>query len=117
MSEPDQKPRSPRFYPRDFDEYIVQVDSGLITLEGKLGNISESGICILMSGEDLPGSIPIEGSVIERRTGKRLEFLGDVVWKIPKQVDSKRKFLYGIRFRDPLELTESLILINLSLEG
>lgn len=117
MSDLEQKPRSPRFYPKDFDEYIVQVDSGLITLEGKLGNISESGICVLMSGEDLPTSLAVDGSVIERRTGKRLEFLGDVVWKVPKQVGNKEKFLYGIRFRTPLELTESLILINLSLEG
>ncbi|TGJ99997.1 PilZ domain-containing protein [Leptospira langatensis] len=117
MSDFDHKPRSPRFYPRDFNEYIVQVDSGLITLEGKLGNISESGICVLMSGEDLANSIVVEGSVIERKTGKRLEFLGDVVWKIPKKIESKQRFLYGIRFRNPLELTESLILINLSLEG
>ncbi|TGK04756.1 PilZ domain-containing protein [Leptospira semungkisensis] len=117
MSEFEHKPRSPRFYPRDFDDYIVQVDSGLITLEGKLGNISESGICVLMSGEDLTGSMAIEGSVIERKTGKRLEFLGDVVWKVPKNIETKKKFLYGIRFRNQLELTESLILINLSLEG
>ncbi len=117
MNDPGQKPRSPRFYPRDFDEYIVQVDSGLITLEGKLGNISESGICILMSGEDLPSSVVVDGSVIERRTGKRLEFAGDVVWKVPKRMGEKEKILYGIRFRAPLELTESLILINLSLEG
>ncbi|WP_010570447.1 PilZ domain-containing protein [Leptospira broomii] len=117
MNDPGQKPRSPRFYPKDFNEYIVHVESGLITLEGKLGNISESGICILMPGEDLPTTVAIEGSVIERKTGKRLEFLGDVVWCISKQIGTKEKFLYGIRFRFPMELTESLILINLSLEG
>lgn len=117
MSDSGQKYRSPRFYPRDFNEYIVHIESGLITLEGKLGNISESGICVLMPGDDLSQTSAVEGSVIERKTGKRLEFLGDVIWRVNKQLGNKEKFLYGIRFRSPLELTESLILINLSLEG
>ncbi|PJZ68945.1 pilus assembly protein PilZ [Leptospira perolatii] len=115
MSGPVQKPRSPRFYPKDFDDYIVHVESGLITLEGKLGNISESGICIMMAGEDLGLTDMVEGSIVERKSGRRLEFVGDVVWHYPKIVQGRDRTIYGIHFRDSLELTDSLILINLSL--
>ncbi|PKA02408.1 pilus assembly protein PilZ, partial [Leptospira ellisii] len=31
-------------------------------------------------------------------------------------IDHKRKFVYGLRFRVPLILTETLVLINLSLQ-
>ncbi|EMF83881.1 type IV pilus assembly protein PilZ [Leptospira weilii serovar Topaz str. LT2116] len=113
---PDEQPRSRRYYPGIYADYIIQIEFGLITLHAELVNISETGICIILNGEDLDVTEPVYGSVIEKESGKRLEFEGDIVWAGPEVMDHKIKFAYGLRFRVPMVLTESLVLINLSLQ-
>ncbi|TGK34911.1 PilZ domain-containing protein [Leptospira gomenensis] len=113
---PDQQPRSQRYHPNSFADYIIQIEFGLITLHAKLGNISETGICLIFNGEDLDPMQPVCGCVIEKQSEKRLEFEGDIVWAGPETIDHKLKFVYGLRFRAPLVLTETLVLINLSLQ-
>ncbi|EQA51608.1 type IV pilus assembly protein PilZ [Leptospira kmetyi serovar Malaysia str. Bejo-Iso9] len=88
----------------------------MITLHAKLGNISETGICLILNGQDLDVTEPVHGSVIEKKSGKRLEFEGDIVWAGPETIDHKERFVYGLRFRMPMVLTETLVLINLSLQ-
>ncbi|MBM9577039.1 PilZ domain-containing protein [Leptospira sp. 201903070] len=113
---PDQQPRSHRYYPGVYADYIIQIEFGLITLHAKLGNISETGICLIFNGEDLDPTEPVYGSVIEKKTARRLEFEGDIVWSGPETIDHKLRFVYGLRFRAPMILTETLVLINLSLQ-
>ncbi|MBW0435815.1 PilZ domain-containing protein [Leptospira yasudae] len=113
---PDPQPRSHRYYPGSYADYIIQIEFGLITLHAKLGNISETGICLILNGEDLNVTEPVHGSVIEKKSGKRLEFEGDIVWAGPEVIDHKSRFVYGLRFRVPMILTETLVLINLSLQ-
>ncbi|EMJ52361.1 hypothetical protein LEP1GSC013_0892 [Leptospira interrogans serovar Valbuzzi str. Duyster] len=58
----------------------------------------------------------VYGSVIEKKSGKRIEFEGDIIWVGEETIDDKIRFVYGLKFREPLILTESLVLINLSLQ-
>ncbi|WP_036096074.1 PilZ domain-containing protein [Leptospira weilii] len=113
---PDEQPRSHRYYPGIYVDYIIQIEFGLITLHAKLGNISETGICLILNGEDLNAMEFVHGAVIEKKSGKRLEFEGDIVWAGSETIDQKIRFVYGLRFRIPMILTESLVLINLSLQ-
>ncbi|XDD51362.1 PilZ domain-containing protein [Leptospira sp. WS92.C1] len=113
---PDQEPRSHRYHPGSYADYIIQIEFGLITLHAKLGNISETGICLILTGEDLDPMEPVYGAVIEKKSSKRLEFEGDIVWAGPETIDNKDRYVYGLQFRAPLVLTETLVLINLSLQ-
>ncbi|EMO30979.1 PilZ domain-containing protein [Leptospira santarosai] len=113
---PDEQPRSRRYYPGIYADYIIQIEFGLITLHADLINISETGICIVLNGEDLDVAQPVYGSVIEKESEKRLEFEGDIVWVREETTDHRTKFVYGLKFRVPMVLTESLVLINLSLQ-
>ncbi|EMN01428.1 type IV pilus assembly protein PilZ [Leptospira noguchii str. 1993005606] len=113
---PDKQPRSHRYHPGVYADYIIQIEFGLITLHAKIGNISETGICLILNGEDLNVTESVYGSVIEKKSEKRIEFEGDIVWASKETIDDKIRFVYGLKFREPLILTESLVLINLSLQ-
>ncbi|EMO76873.1 hypothetical protein LEP1GSC127_3999 [Leptospira kirschneri str. 200801925] len=77
---PDKQPRSHRYHPGVYADYIIQIEFGLITLHAKIGNISETGICLILNGEDLNMTESVYGSVIEKN---------------PENVSNLKVTLYG----------------------
>lgn len=110
--------RLPRISPREFSEFQVHLDLDGITLFGKLGNISEEGLCFL--GEDDLLSDEIESSVIGTivwSSGtKRLFFEGKVMWTQMSKIKGVVYHLAGIQFSQKMNLTDSLLARSLEIK-
>lgn len=109
----------PRIAPRDFHDFTVQLHHEDTVSLGHLGNISETGLCIVLPvGVDFPAEkTTIEGYVMSRRIKDTLEFGGKVAWKATSSVEGKECLLAGIQFHGPVELPDALVALSISADS
>ncbi|EOQ90124.1 hypothetical protein LEP1GSC202_0597 [Leptospira yanagawae serovar Saopaulo str. Sao Paulo = ATCC 700523] len=89
-----------------------------ITLFGKLGNISEEGLCFL--GEDDLLSDEIEsqvlGSIVWSKGTKRLFFEGTIMWAQTSKIKNVIYHIAGIQFLEKINLTDSMLARSLEIK-
>jgi len=104
-----------RIIPKKFQDYIVRIDLDEITLEGDLGNISDSGLCIIMDNESLKDEVGshITGAIFSKPLSEYIDFEGRILWT--KEYPGKEtRYLYGVEFDSSIRLTQTLLLKSLT---
>ncbi|WP_411823772.1 PilZ domain-containing protein [Leptospira sp. 'Mane'] len=109
--------RLPRISPREFRDFEVQLDLDGITLTGKLGNISEEGLCYLGEDDMLSDELnnTVLGTILWSLGNKRMFFEGKVVWTQTAVIRGVEYFLAGIQFSEKLNLTDSMLARSLEI--
>ncbi len=110
--------RSARIAPKDFRDFTVQLHYEDTVTLGHLGNISETGLCIVLpAGVDFPPEKTlVEGFVMSRRLPTTLEFTGRVAWKARGDVQGEESLLAGIQFHKSVDLPDALMAVSISLD-
>ena len=98
----------PRISPKDFRDFSVSVQVSDETITGYLGNISETGLCLVCpEGTNIPEeSSVIHGHVESSRLESPIDFKGRVAWK---SVTSMKKSNFIIIVLVLIAKTESSI--------
>ncbi|WCL48827.1 PilZ domain-containing protein [Leptospira sp. GIMC2001] len=102
-----------RISTKQFKDYKVRIDLDELTLEGMLGNISETGLCIMMRDDSLNDEVgtPITGAIINKVNGESLDFSGKIVWSKESQSNHIETEVYsGIEFDQSIVLTHALFI-------
>lgn len=99
-----------RITPKEFEDYRVLLELDELTLEGQLGNVSETGLCIIMDDNSLLDEIgnEIPGIIISKDKKEKISFLGKVVWYKVQKTNNEITHLSGIEFHKPVDLTNQL---------
>lgn len=109
--------RSLRIAPRDFQEYFVQVTIGDRIFDASLGNISETGLCILLVGTvdfNSENGNQAEGTIRSKLLPESLNFTGRTVWTSLSKVNDHTMTLVGINFNNQINLPDTLIALGMS---
>lgn len=106
----------PRIAPKEFADYSVQVTLEDRYFTGKMGNISEEGMCVL-----IPGSVAVsdsgsavKGTIQSRQLADTIGFNGSVAWASDAAVANRPHTLVGVKFDRSVELPVSLIALGMS---
>lgn len=102
-----------RISTKQFKDYKVRIDLDELTLEGMLGNISETGLCIMMRDDSLSDEVgtSITGAIVNKVTGESLDFSGRIVWSKDSQTNSNDAEIFsGVEFDAPIVLTHALFI-------
>lgn len=101
-----------RIYPKEFTDYKIRLDWDELTLEGYLGNISDSGICVILPHDYLKDDIgsTITGAILSHTYEEYFEFQGKIVWTRIEKKGQKSNYILGIQFTEPIQLSGSLLL-------
>ena len=106
-----------RIYPKDFQDYTVFLKKEGWEIQGNLGNISESGMCVLIRGEE---DLPIEqkkllsGEISSRMLDAPIEFKAHVAWTGSTSIQGKPYHLIGMSFSGELMLPTPLLVLGMS---
>ncbi|TGN18871.1 PilZ domain-containing protein [Leptospira idonii] len=113
----DSERRLPRISPREFRDFEVHLDLDGVTLSGKLGNISEEGLCYLGEDDLLSDELQnvVLGTILWARGTKRIFFEGKIVWTQTAVIRGVKYFLAGIQFTEKLNLSDSLLARSLEI--
>ena len=111
--------RSARIAPKDFREFTVQLHYDDAVSLGHLGNISETGLCIVLPPHvEFPAEKTlVEGYVMSRRMEDTMEFTGKVAWKALGNVQGTECLLVGVQFHRALELPNTLMALSIAVDG
>ena len=103
--------KSVRIAPKDYRDFLVQLDWGDLTFDAKLGNVSVDGVCALVDIDFLEDEEDKElrGSIMDRKTGERIEFECIQRWSSPGEFQGENVFFYGLQFKWDISIPESLI--------
>lgn len=113
-----QNRKAPRVYPKDFADYSVSLDMNGSLNKGFLGNISEGGLCAVMSPDfhcDVDATV--KGFVLQEPLQEKLNFDGRIAWKLDCEINKAPKLMLGLEFSSPLDLPEQLMVISLAVES
>jgi hypothetical protein len=107
----DSERRLPRISPREFRDFEVHLDLEGVTLIGKLGNISEEGLCFLGEDDLLSDELgnTLLGSILWMSGAQRMFFEGKVMWIQPTKIRGTEYFVAGIQFNEKLSLSDSML--------
>ncbi|MDF3821454.1 PilZ domain-containing protein [Leptospira sp. 96542] len=110
--------RLPRISPREFSDFEIQLDLDGITLFGKLGNISEEGLCFLGEDDLLGDEIQslVSGTIVWAKGAKRMFFDGTVMWTQTTLIRGTTYYVAGIQFTEKLNLTDSMLARSLEIK-
>lgn len=110
--------RGIRITPKEFEEYKIRIDLDELTFEGNLGNISDSGLCVIMSEDSLMDEVgsEITGAILSRKKSDYLDFQGKIVWS-RESSNEEGQFLSGIEFDETIVLTNELLLKSMLFEN
>jgi|JI9StandDraft_1071089.scaffolds.fasta_scaffold329795_1 hypothetical protein len=105
-----------RITPKEFEDYRVLLELGELTLEGSLGNISETGLCVIMNDNSLLDEIgeDISGIVMSKEKKDKVHFTGKILWYKVQKSNNDLTHQSGIEFSSKINLTQALILKNLT---
>lgn len=109
--------RGIRITPKEFEEFRVRIDLDELTFEGHLGNVSDTGLCVIMNDDSLLDELGTEltGAILSKRSLDILDFQGKIVWTRPHNSE-KSQFLSGIEFNDTIVLNNQLLLTSMTVE-
>lgn len=107
-----------RIRPKEFEEYRVRIDLDELTLDGSLGNVSESGLCVIMTDESLVDEVgsAVSGAIFSRYRPEVVDFFGKVVWTQEHKKEQVIQYLSGIEFDEPVQLSNPLLLKSITAE-
>ncbi len=100
---------------RTFQDFQAQVTAGDRYFAGELGDIAESGLCIL-----LPGAVRIQdgeaitGTVQSNHLPVSIQFTGTVAWTSEAMKAGKPCLLVGVEFEREIELPPAVIALGMS---
>jgi hypothetical protein len=103
--------RSVRIVPKDYRDYLVQLEWGELTFDAKLGNVSETGVCALVDVDFIEEDEDHElrGSILDRRTDERIEFECILRWSSEGEFQGQKVYFYGLQFKWNIKIPESLL--------
>ncbi|TGL60114.1 PilZ domain-containing protein [Leptospira ognonensis] len=107
----DSERRLPRISPREFRGFEVQLDLDGLTIMGKLGNISEEGLCFVGDDDFLSDEIDnlILGTILFDQGSQRIFFEGKVMWVQTAKIRGVACYLAGLQFTEKMKLTDSML--------
>jgi|JI8StandDraft_1071087.scaffolds.fasta_scaffold00679_8 hypothetical protein len=107
----DSERRLPRISPREFRDFEVQLDLDGLTLIGKLGNISEEGLCFVGEDDLLSDELnhDILGTILWAKGTQRMFFEGKVMWVQTTKIRGVECYLAGLQFSEKIKLTDSML--------
>ncbi len=107
----DSERRLPRISPREFRDFEVQLDLDGLTIIGKLGNISEEGLCFVGDDDLLSDEIDsvILGTILSKQGSDRLFFEGKVMWVQKTKIRGEECYLAGLQFDQKIKLSDSML--------
>lgn len=106
-----------RLAPRDFRDFTVQLHHEDDMVLGNLGDISESGLCIVADDDKVSLPEPramVEGYVSSKRLKDSVAFEGRVAWTSIGEVEGKPCAMAGIQFYKPASLPDTLTALSIS---
>ncbi|MCB1315254.1 MAG: PilZ domain-containing protein [Leptospiraceae bacterium] len=112
-----QTERALRIAPRDFQDYFVQVLVDDRLFDAQLGNISETGLCFLLTGLvdfDPDATHKVEGTIRSRRLPESIVFKGNMVWNRQNSAQGEDQTLCGVHFFEQIDLPHALIALGMS---
>lgn len=109
--------RLPRISPKNFSDFEVQLDLDGITLFGKLGNISEEGLCFLGEDDLLQDEVKsfVSGAIVWSNRTKRIFFDGHLVWTQSTTIKKVSYHIAGIQFTKRVQLSDSILARSLEI--
>lgn len=114
-----EKRKRQRVIPPDFRDFNVQLKQGDLTMNGSLGNISESGMLALIPGGAEPPidtEVEIAGSIHSKRLQSQLFFRARRAWSEVRELHHESYQFIGMQFVDQLTLPDALIAFELAAE-
>lgn len=102
---------------KEFADYKVYMETNGSLLEGRLGDISEKGMCVLFSKkmQILPEQ-EMDAALIHTTTKNDLKTHGKVAWIKDKPENQKTPFLCGVEFDNEIELPDDIIAISYAVD-
>ncbi|MCB1191362.1 MAG: PilZ domain-containing protein [Leptospiraceae bacterium] len=98
---------------KEFKDYKVYIEFNSALLEGRLGDISEKGMCILFPKKmQLLAGQEINAALIHRTTKNDLKIQGKIAWIKNKPEYKENPFLCGVEFDVEIELPDDIIAIS-----
>ncbi|MDZ4724711.1 MAG: PilZ domain-containing protein [Leptospira sp.] len=113
----DSERRLPRISPREFRDFEIHLDLDGVTLIGKLGNISEEGLCFLGEDDLLSDELQtlVIGTILWANRTQRMFFEGKIMWVQTAKIRGVEYHLAGIQFDVKLNLTDSMLARSLEI--
>jgi hypothetical protein len=107
----DSERRLPRISPREFRDFEVQLDLDGLTIIGKLGNISEEGLCFVGEDDLLSDELnnTVLGTILWANGSQRMFFEGKVMWVQTTKIRGVECYLAGLQFNEKIKLTDSML--------
>ncbi|MEQ9363946.1 MAG: PilZ domain-containing protein [Leptospirales bacterium] len=100
---------------RTFQDFHAQVTAGDRYFAGELGDISESGLCILLPGAvEIRDGQEIQGTVQSGHLPVKIQFSGSVAWTSEAIKAGKPCLLVGVQFERDIELPPAVIALGMS---
>ena len=108
-----------RVFPREFRDFVVSFRLGDVQHEGRLGNISEEGMCVILSAnaEVAPLGSVIAASIGGVRMREAIEVRGQAVWTETRTLEGRPGLFMGVQFADKTPLPDALLALCLLSEG
>lgn len=99
-----------RITPKEFEDYRILLELDELTLEGRMGNVSETGLCIIMNDNSLLDEIgnEISGIILSKDHKEKIPFDGKVLWYKVQKSNTEITHLSGIEFYKKIDLTNQL---------
>ncbi|MEM7181744.1 MAG: PilZ domain-containing protein [Spirochaetota bacterium] len=106
-----------RVYTKDFIDYSTRIEVGGSYYAGILGNISETGICVILP-ENFPKEegLEIRGTVHHVALDETIQFTGKTVWTDDYLMENKSRVMIGARFSEKIELPDYLFMLSVDLD-
>ncbi|MCR9140759.1 MAG: PilZ domain-containing protein [bacterium] len=100
---------------RTFQDFQVQVTAGDRYFAGELGDIAESGLCVLLPGAvRIADGEEIQGNVQSAHMPIQIQFQGRVAWTSEAVKGGRPCLLVGVAFEREIELPPAVIALGMS---
>lgn len=109
--------RAQRIINRSLTALEVKLDSGGQDFNGRLGNISEKGLCMLVAGSAPIGILPnatVRGTISGDVMQDRLVFKGQARWEDDTDIKSVHYRMLGIEFEKAIDLPDTVLALELA---
>ncbi|MCB1177130.1 MAG: PilZ domain-containing protein [Leptospiraceae bacterium] len=110
--------KATRVYHKDLNHYKVNFSMDGIEYRGKLGNISENGMCAIMPTDfQAPQGSELQGYLLYEPLKEKIEVQGKVAWKTDYEHQNEIQQMFGMEFTGSVEFPEYLMALTMSFEN
>lgn len=106
-----------RIYPKDFQDYSVELLLGDIAFTGNLGNISEGGMCAIIASSsklDVQIGDPVKVTISSKLLDAPIVCDSRAAWMGSTSIRETQHQLLGVEFAEDILLPPSLMALGMS---